>query len=356
MGYAEQLSRVSDFPPPPTLPAFDPANPSGFVAALQARRDYGLGLQAQGYTQTPVFLSKAEAEQVSTVMGKDVPPELRLAAASTIVAGFGPSAVSVFQQMDIDPVLRHGASLMAVGASETAALEALRGQQMMDEGLVSVPARLSSIDSVDPSITAALTGIAASEIGMTAEVINFATAIYASRARGVDPESESAKTMMADAIQTALGQEKTGGMFGYGERITGGVQTVAGHPVWLPVGMAGEDMDKAITALNRTLPGGGMWASVDRMGQAMTGAVTDAEMWRQVVPDGMDASVPYLGNAPMDRSRIQNGQVRLVPTRLENGTTAYRMEVATSASVIDVATESGALFYIDAQKLMEMGQ
>ena len=356
MGYAEQLSRVSDFPPPPTLPAFDPANPGAFTSALQARRDYGLGLQAQGYTKTPVFLSKAEAEQVSTVMGKDVPPELRLAAASAIVAGFGPNAVSVFQQMDIDPVLRHGASLMAVGGSETAAMEALRGQQMMDEGLVSVPARLSSIDSVDPSITAALTGIAASEIGMTAEVMNFATAIYASRARGIDPESDDAKTMMADAIQTALGQQKTGGMFGYGERITGGVQTVAGHPVWLPVGMAGEDMDKAITALNRTLPGGGMWASVDRMGQAMTGTVADAEMWRQVVPDGMDASVPYLGNAPMDRSRIQNGQVRLVPTRLENGTTAYRMEVATSASVIDVATESGALFYIDAQKLMEMGQ
>ena len=354
VGYADQLSRVSDFPPPPTLPAFDPANPGAFTSALQARRDYGLGLQAQGYTKTPVFLSKAEAEQVSTVMGKDVPPELRLAAASAIVAGFGPSAVSVFQQMDIDPVLRHGASLMAVGASETAAVEALRGQQMMDEGLVSVPARLSSIDSVDPSITAALTGIAASEIGMTAEVMNFATAIYASRARGVDPESESAQTMMADAIQTALGQEKTGGMFGYNERITGGVQTVAGHPVWLPVGMAGEDMDKAITALNRTLPGEGFRSRMFSVGQV--GSRPDAEMWRQVVPEGMDASVPYLGNAPMDRSRIQNGQVRLVPTRLENGTTAYRMEVATSASVLDVATESGALFYIDAQKLMEMGQ
>lgn len=80
------------------------------------------------------------------------------------------------------------------------------------------------------------------------QIMTFANAIYASRARNLDPKSQEAVGIMRDAVQAALGQktDKRGAL-------TGGIQEVGGNDVLLPVGVAGIALD---AALDKAFTGG----------------------------------------------------------------------------------------------------
>jgi hypothetical protein len=71
--------------------------------------------------------------------------------------------------------------------------------------------------------------------------------------------------------------------------------------------------------------------------------------WTQIAPDGAQGSLPMLGTGVMSADVLRSGTVRMVPM----GGNTYRMEVIRSGEVLDVATETGALFLIDAQKLLQ---
>jgi hypothetical protein len=331
--------------PPPELPDSNTANPGAFISALHARRDYMLDVQRAGYTDQPTFLSETEATNLSLVMGKDMPPDVRLALAAGMVSGFGDNAVTAFDQLDIDPVLRWGGKMMALGGSQAVAATALRGQQMLDEGLVSVPPRLASINAVSTDIASALAATPVDDVKMTADVLSFSSALYAAQASGIDPDSDAAKALMEASIQQALGQDANAR-----GRLTGGVQDVLGQPVLLPPGISGDDMNGAFSSLASTLPGGSFMLFYERMGNAITGTQTPPDQWLQVQSAELPPSLPYAGGQILDRQYLAGGHIQLIPM----GGTTYRMQIVQSGETVDVATQDGNIFMIDANRLLEV--
>jgi len=341
----DPIARAAEVLPtaPPPIPAYDPANPQAMMNALTARAEYANGLVQQGYVARPTFFSRAEADDLSLAMGKDMPDEVRLALAQAVASGLGDNAIFAFDQLDLDPVLGHSGRMLASGGDAATAMEALRGQRMLDEGLVSIPAALTRIDAVAPEISEALSGIPANDVEMLSSITAYAQAIYAANARGVDPDSQQAKDLMATAIQRAMGQSEDAN-----GRTTGGVQRVLNGSVWLPVGMSGDLVNERLRDM---VPPSGLGAGFQDMAEAFNDS-RDVRVarWRASQPEGIAPSLPYVGTQPMPANLLRSA--RLVPVGGENGS-VYRMEIVRSGTVLDVVTESGGIFYLDLKRMME---
>jgi hypothetical protein len=327
---AGEVLRNTDIGAPPEIGQIDPSNPQATIDAMAARREYGNRLAAEGYTQTPVYLSKTEADGFSKLLGPELPPEARLAIAASIVQGFGDDAPGLFAQLEIDPTLRHGASLMADGGSPAVAAEAMSGQAMLKEGLVTVPASLTQLNGVSTEIMSALSGLPAEVTDVLAPAQEFAKALYAARSAGLaEDDTEGQQAAMAQAWQDALGQQKVG------NKLLGGVQTVAGQPVWLPPDRSGEDLTVALERL--------------ASGQARDPFMGGVDRDSPISPDWerFGQGLPMVGDRPLSDDYIRRGQVRLVPV----GGSQYRMEIARAGTAVDVAKANGTLFIIDLDKL-----
>lgn len=308
---------------PPTLPDITAANEGTVTAALAARRAYAEGLVDGGYVAgNPVYLSKAEADSLSSAMGRGTPPEVRAAVAGALVAGFGDAAGAVFQQLSLDPQTRWAGMLMANGADPTTAADIFRGQALLDEKLVQAPDAETRRAGFTADIQAAMTGLPVPDPATAqAELMAAATALYA-----VNPEAG-----MAAAVQRALGQTRTA----RGET-AGGVQQVFGQGTLLPMDLTSAQVETALR--NSTVP---------RAAPGIAGAVamTSAAILRQDVPydpapwvaasretrPGFAGSVPMLRGEPVTWRAIRDGQVRLISM----GGDTYRMESSTGTPVSD---------------------
>lgn len=329
---------------PPALPTFDANSPETFVKALMARADYGRKLAADGYIKAPSFLSDTEAETVGALMGKDIDPALKTILSGAIVEGFGSDAATVFREVKSDdPVTRFAGMMIARGGDQATATAAMRGQQMLDQGLVQAPTTATSVSAISPDIATALAAVPGSEKAQ-GDLLKYAMAIYASNARGVDPTSDKSKSLMKESVNIALGQstDRRG-------RITGGVQKIAEQNVLLPIGVAGEDVS---AGLQRGLEQDRSdYSAMEQLAQ-ITGYdrpfAGNASFWKDI-----GAGMPMLGGKPMPYSMISKGNVRLVPV---SGNT-YRMEVMIYGSpVTDIRDDQGNLFTFDIQKLADAGR
>lgn len=329
---------------PPALPTFDANSPETFVKALMARADYGRKLAADGYIKAPSFLSDTEAETVGALMGKDIDPALKTILSGAIVEGFGSDAATVFREVKSDdPVTRFAGMMIARGGNQATATAAMRGQQMLDQGLVQAPTTATSVAAISPDIATALAAVPGSEKAQ-GDLLKYAMAIYASNARGVDPTSDKSKSLMKESVNIALGQstDRRG-------RITGGVQKIAEQNVLLPIGVAGEDVS---AGLQRGLEQDRSdYSAMEQLAQ-ITGYdrpfAGNASFWKDI-----GAGMPMLGGKPMPYSMISKGNVRLVPV---SGNT-YRMEVVIYGSpVTDIRDDQGNLFTFDIQKLADAGR
>ena len=319
-------------------------DPEGFANAMAARSEFGNSMQEEGYIDYPAFLTDDEVQSFSAVLGKDSPPEVRAALATAIVSGFGADAATVFGELNADPVTMFGGQLMSAGgpAAQATFMQALQGQELLDANQIQLPSGSSRISSFAPNAAVAMQGLP--NIGVAQEqVMKFAQALYASSAEGLDPTSEDAKLLMEQATQRALGQAtKRNGT------VTGGVQTVTGHPVLLPIGVSGEELNNAVLASfsAEKTPDGFM----ERMTAGMMASATlptgqlDPTVWQNASNSG---AVPMYGTEPMPRSIFTDERVRFVAT----GGNTYRMEVITGNSVHDITTENGSVFMFDISKL-----
>lgn len=321
---------------PPPLPDMATATPETISSALAARKAYGLKLVEDGYVSTPAFLSDEEAAMLGSLMGRDIEPGARSMLASVIVQGFGDQAGSVFREIKSDdPVTRYGGMLMARGGNATVSATAMRGQQMLDEGLVQAPSKAVSVSAISTDIASAMAQLPNGAM-KEADVLAFATAIYASGARGIDPASAKAKELMASAVQQALGQENKRG------RVTGGVQEIGGFHTLLPVGVSGEDMIAGIRiglgapAQNWPLLSGGK--------PRVEAVPPDATVW--------GGKVPMLGGEPIKAEWFDRGMVRMVPVTGRS----YRMEIVIDGAVQgDVRDVNGNVFTFDAEAVASAG-
>lgn len=327
---------------PPPLPSFDAGSPKAFIDALKARADFGRKMATDGYTKTPAFLTNAEAEAVGALMGKDVDPAIKTLLSGAIVEGFGSDAASVFREVKSDdPVTRFAGMMVARGGDQATATMAMRGQQMLDQGLVQAPTKATSVAAISTDIAVALGASPAADQAQ-GDILKYATAIYAADARGVDPNSEASKSLMERSIQTALGQSTDRNGI-----LRGGVQTIGDQPVLLPVGISGESIEAGLRK-GMARPQPSMWDIL--AGQAPNADAPfegEAEFWK-----GIGTSMPMLGGKPVPYSMISKGIVRLAPV---SGTT-YRMEVVIDgAAKTDIRDSNGNLFTVDITKLADAG-
>lgn len=335
---------------PPPLPSLDSSDPKAFVDALSARHAYALKLQSDGYVDHPAFLSNTEAETIGTLMGKDMDPVAKSLISSAIVQGFGDDAVSVFKEIKSnDPVTIFSGMYQARGGDPATATLAIAGQQALDAKLVQGPGKAT----LPETVTAAISSIP-NAINNQAGIVEFATALYAGQAQGVDPKSEAAKKLWDKSVQMALGQseDRRG-------RVTGGIQAVGGQDVFLPIGVSGVDAD---LALKKALGGDASNISLGAQltdslwnvipGTSLSNSASDAE--RRALPDVWKAAgpqgVPMLGGEQVPLSMIKKGLVRMVPS---SGST-YRMEVVINGQpASDIRDAAGNVFFFDLEKLIE---
>lgn len=328
---------------PPPLPSFDAGSPKTFIDALKARAAFGRQMTADGYIKAPAFLTNTEAETVGALMGKDIDPALKTLLSGAIVEGFGPDAATVFKEVKSDdPVTRFAGMMIARGGDQAVATMAMRGQQMLDQGLVQAPTKTTSVAAISPDIAVALgTNPAADQA--QGDILQFATAIYAANARGVDPNSDASKKLMEQSVQTALGQATNRRGL-----TTGGVQKIGTQPVLLPINVAGADVEAALQK-GMSPPQPSTWDVLTMQAPSADAPYAgDAAFWQ-----GIGASMPMLGGQPVSYSMIAKGNVRLVPV---SGST-YRMEVVIGGlALTDIRDASGKRFTFDIAKLADAGR
>lgn len=320
---------------PPALPTVEQAmqNPQTVVEALGARVTYGLGLKEKGYVDFTSFFTDEEAVTYGALFGKETPPEVKAMLAGAIVAGAGPNAVQVFKELKSDdPVTLHAGMLMARGGDTVVPTMAMKGQAMLDQGMVQPPTKAKSLNAISPDVAAAISALPNSaKIG--GDTLKFATAIFASQVppNGVDEATE--QELMAQSVQLALGQatNKRG-------EVTGGVQTVGAGPVLLPTGMVGAKLDIALkSAFKADLNFGQQifpWGSMD----------VKPDLW---VKAGA-ASGPMLGGKPLQQSHAD------MAIYTPMGGNMYRLSLKVNGQIVDAATATGAPFIFDAAKLIEV--
>lgn len=333
----KQAEAVLDVKPPP-LPTFDTVSPEAFVDALKARAEYGRRLAKDGYIAAPAFLSDAEAETVGALLSKDVDPAIKTLVSGAIAAGFGDDAATVFREIKSDdPVTRYAGMMVAAGGDQAVATAAIRGQSLLDEGVVQAPSGKTVSSVLDGDIATALS-VLPNDALKSGELLTMATAIYANNARGVDPSSADAKEKLTTSLQLALGQSTN-----RRGQTTGGVQKVSGQPVLLPVGVAGEDVEAALHK--------GLGKPQPSMMEVLTFSAPDPEAWAGNADfwSKVGSGMPMLGGRPVTEAMLRKGNVRIVPAGK-----LYRMEtVINGAPVSDVRDGTGNLFRFDMQALLD---
>lgn len=326
----KQASAVMNTPPP-ALPDFSVTDPKAIVTSLTARRDYMNDLQANGYFPTKVYLSDDEAKQLGVMMGKATPPELRLAMATAIVKGFGNDAPTLFRQIkNDDPVTLHAGMLLSHGGDQATALSMMRGQDLIDQGAVQLPAIGDTVKAFSPQMQKVLNdaGVAPDQQG---QLLKVAVAIYAD---GRNTDKSAMPGLMSQAMQKALGQSKDAS-----GRVTGGIQNIGGNDTLLPPGMAPQDVNAAMTRAFYSLKPGGN----DRV--FAPDLPVDQAIWERSSRDG---SPPMLGGKPLPANLFRDGHVQILPV---DGS-RYRIEVQMGGTPVEARDSGGHIFIFDLKKLV----
>lgn len=330
-----------------------------FVTSLERRREYGIGLAENGYTDQPVFLSNKEVDAVSMMFGADIPAELKAGAAAAIVEGMGPDAIKVFDTLKVDTVTQFAGKMLSIGGDQAVVMEAMQGQEMLDAGNVTAPKESSFREVMGDEFQQAFAGIQGSADAQ-GEVLSFARAIFAANKAG-DMEANAEKDAMKTAVQRALGQSTSP----RGE-VTGGIQDILGFQTLLPVGVSGKDANQVLhIALTGDMDWGADPASkvanwlMDRgsdLFRLVTGEDKDPlqekinDAWvqasRRPGPDGEGrlGSVPMWNGKPLDPS-VVGETLRFVAV----GGNTYRMQIGQ----YDVQDANGNVYFFDLAKLME---
>jgi hypothetical protein len=330
--------------PPALDPSMAAADPTAFVSAMNARREFSDRMVQEGWVDQKAIFTVAEAEMFSSLLSKDQPSEVRAALAASLVSGFGPDAVTAFGELDADPVTLFGGQLMAAGGSQAVVAQAFAGQELLDANQVQLPTGSTRIATFAPEVSTALAGLPNSGAAQE-QITKFAQALYASQAQGLDPSSDDAKKLMTQAVNQAMGQTthpRLGPL--------GGVQEVAGHSVLLPVGVSGQKVQHAIQNSFEVVDTGAVGNTAIALGGIFGMDVgqteLNAEMWQNASPS---SAIPMWGNEPMKRSLFDDGRVRIVAA----GGNMYRMEVTVGESVTDITTANGSAYVFDITKLLE---
>lgn len=343
-----QAQTVMDNKPPEVQ--YTPGAEDDFVEGLKARRQYGLTLHSEGYTDRPTFFSQEEADVLSGLLSKETDPAIRAAVSGFLAEGLGPDAIAAFDQLDVDDVTAFGGKMAAMGAPSVAA-EAMLGQQYLDEGVVKAPTEKVQREVVSAAVGNAFQGIPGAPEHM-GEIMGFATALYASQAQGMDPTSAAAKTLMEESMQRAMGQTTNSR-----GQLVGGVQEILGGKTILPPHVSGESANAMLQASLGIHPdlgfAGNLIALPSRVGARVLGVDQgpNVEAWQAAASmgEGQGGSIPLFNGKPIPDKFFTSGAVRVVAA----GGSLYRMEIGSGEATFPAEDANGNVLFFDLEKLME---
>lgn len=331
----------TDFGPPPALDmSMALSDPQGFGKAVRERAKYAHRLKQAGYTKTIVPLSVDEASQFGALLSAEHDPVQRAALVAAL-ASVAPSITGpALRQAGADNVLRFGGEMAAQTGNPQLLSEAIRGQEMIKTGQVSLPKSSGNMNAIAPEMPSALEGLPAAA-SVQGRVMEFAESLYAARAVGVSDEAKQTR-IMKQAVNEALGQSVNAG----GD-LTGGIQSVMGSQTLLPIGVSAGQVEEIM----------GQRDEWDAFGEAMYSGdifmrdlgpanIATMEQWQGA---SRFDSMPTFNGTPLTQEAFDSGRLRLVAT----GGPFYRMEYLANGSVIDVQNSNGTVFEFDLKKMLE---
>jgi hypothetical protein len=279
--------------PAPEIPAFDPANPEAFAAALQESLSFDAFQRQKGYSDQSAIFTKAQKAELQAVLapGAEAGPKVALLAA--IQSATGGNAGEVLTALEADPVSRRALKVLGMTQDPALTESILRGQQKLDGKTIVPPSRKEQILAFD-----AMTGGAFDDApAVKAEIMEAALALYADSAAGIDGETTGSDGWIADGAAYELYQQSVQRLLGAqpdrnGGLTVGGLQEINGGLTVLPVGVSVAQVESEWDAIGNRLAGG-VWDTSRGQGE-----------WVYAAPEGFQAPDAALKSAPTATARL----------------------------------------------------
>lgn len=228
--------------------------------SLDTARDFGRGLVARSqmadeliegeYTRDRALLNAEEKEQLRANASIDADPASRAALAETLTDSLSPEDAEQLGEIIGDPVFSFVGGLLAVGGDRATAREIFRGQQVVVEKNITLPAVAKRQGAAFKAIDAFFADQPDGEKTQST-ITAAADALYAARIRREGPQHD----IDTDVYRQAL-HEVMGGTGRYdGTNAQGGMQDVRGALTPLPMGVRANDADAALGQMARLIDG-----------------------------------------------------------------------------------------------------
>ena len=224
-------------PAPAAPPDLANADEQTLVQFFANRASFAEGLVQDGYTDSPVFFSAEERDQITALTTPDQPPAERVKIAALLTAGFGDNAHQALANLGADTVFAHFAGLIASNGNPNSAEMAFRGQQAIEAGNIKTPTDAEARDIIRTTLAPQFRGVLGADETIK-NLMDVTTAVYADMARN---EAEFDPELFKQALNLSLGQAGTAS-----NNPTGGFGDVNGESTILPIGLSAGEVQNAL--------------------------------------------------------------------------------------------------------------
>lgn len=219
--------------PVPEIPAFDPANPEPFAAALQESLSFDAFQRDKGYSDQSAIFTKDQKAELKAILAPGADADAKAALAVAILQGTGGNAAPVLSALEADPTFRRTVKVLGLTGDTGLAQSILRGQQKMDTDTVLKLPRADQIRIFD-EITGGV--FLDAPVAVREELMAASAAVYADGATGIDPadQPDDAAALFEQSLVRVMGAQPDRN----GSYTIGGLQEVNGGLTVLPVGLS----------------------------------------------------------------------------------------------------------------------
>jgi len=293
--------------PVPELPEFDANNPRAFSAALGQRQAFSQQLVQSGYVQNARALTDAERAQINDLANPSHSPEDRVALASAILPALRGVGVDNANEIVTDRVFLHVGEQIARGTIDrSVAVEAFRGQQVIEEGNVVLPPVADRTEATFQTVQDLFGRLPGGE-KLQSSIVQTADAIYAARVRITDPTADIDEDLYRQSFHEAMGGS---GQFD-GRNAMGGVQNFNGKPTIMPRGINADAVDDAIGFL--ATEGNMSDGLLDRTAEGGVGAIMRASKpeiaTQRLTAISMSGKPPIIGGKPATQEDLADAEL-----------------------------------------------
>lgn len=240
--------------PTPSLPQYDPNNPAGFAAGLDARLTHAQWLVEKGYTDQIQLFDADDLAALKPHLALDADPKDRANLATILTNTMGVDAPKMAARMGADAAFVYSTNLTAQGAPADTVSDIMAGSQKLAAKTVQIPTHNKFVAEFGKQTE----GMFLEQPELAPQILASAKALYAQSGASDDP-AEIDTEVFATALQRALGGEADTN----GQLTVGGLQTFDVRGTWggsgddyaipLPVGVPAAGVNTALDQIEADL-------------------------------------------------------------------------------------------------------